>query len=111
MAAATRATVAPPARDSLNRAGPSANLAGDSSPGPAPLALTDKLQETARVLGEWSYLMPRRARLLLLLASTCLCSAGPRPSAAADDFAFHHENVMGTSLELRVVADHAEAAR
>jgi thiamine biosynthesis lipoprotein ApbE len=30
---------------------------------------------------------------------------------AAGDFDFHHENVMGTSLELRVRADDSEAAR
>ncbi|MGC1718227.1 MAG: hypothetical protein WA746_04515 [Isosphaeraceae bacterium] len=28
-----------------------------------------------------------------------------------DDFAFFHENVMGTSLELRVLADDRESAR
>jgi thiamine biosynthesis lipoprotein ApbE len=34
-----------------------------------------------------------------------------RPSRASDDFTFHHENVMGTSLELRVRADDPAGAR
>src|SRR3954466_3023252 len=29
---------------------------------------------------------------------------------AADDYVFHHENVMGTSLELRVTADNPASA-
>src|SRR5262249_38359852 len=33
------------------------------------------------------------------------------PAGAAEEFAFYHENVMGTSLELRLQADQAEAAR
>ena len=34
-----------------------------------------------------------------------------RPTFAVDDYAFFHENVLGTSLELRVIADNREAAR
>lgn len=35
---------------------------------------------------------------------------GSRAAGAAENYAFYHENVMGTSLELRVLADSAEAA-
>jgi thiamine biosynthesis lipoprotein ApbE len=40
-----------------------------------------------------------------------LCGVAARPTAAAEDFAFFHENVMGTSLELRVLAADAETAQ
>ena len=43
--------------------------------------------------------------LLIVLLGTC------RSTPAADEFAFFHENVMGTSLELRVQADSEEIAR
>src|SRR5947209_5886486 len=55
--------------------------------------------------------MPRPARITVILLGTCLCGAGSRPACASEDFAFYHENVMGTSLELRVRADDAAAAR
>src|SRR3954447_696 len=51
------------------------------------------------------------AAVFVLVAWSWHVGAGPRPAVAADDFAFHHENVMGTSLELLVRAEGAEAAR
>src|SRR4051812_35079681 len=64
-------------------------------------------------------IMPRPSRIAVcvLVAWSWLVGAGPGPAVAGDDhdhgydFAFAHENVMGTSLELRVQADDAEAAR
>src|SRR5579875_1773019 len=52
--------------------------------------------------------MPRPLRFAFLLLGPWLVAAGGRAASAAEDFAFYHENVMGTSLELRVRAD-AEA--
>lgn len=54
--------------------------------------------------------MPRP--LLALPWLVCLISflAGPASIPAAEEHAFFHENVMGTSLELRVLADDAESA-
>lgn len=40
-----------------------------------------------------------------------ICGAGVPQSEAGEDFVFYHEDVMGTSLELRVGTDDAEAAR
>ena len=37
--------------------------------------------------------------------------ASARPAFAVDDFAFFHENVLGTSLELRVMADDQQSAQ
>jgi FAD:protein FMN transferase len=42
---------------------------------------------------------------VLLVGMTC------GASAAAETFVFHHENVMGTSMELRLAADSEELAR
>jgi thiamine biosynthesis lipoprotein ApbE len=39
-----------------------------------------------------------------------LCGPCTSESTAAEDFVFHHENVMGTSLELFVRAEHPQAA-
>jgi FAD:protein FMN transferase len=39
-----------------------------------------------------------------------VCSSYVRMAAAGDEFSFYHENVMGTSLELRVRAETREAA-
>ena len=39
-------------------------------------------------------------RIAVCLAGAVLWGAGPR-LARAEDYAFYHENVMGTSLELR----------
>ena len=56
--------------------------------------------------------MPHPRRVILLVVDVALRPV-PRQSraSAAEDFAFFHENVMGTSLELRVLADDLEAAR
>jgi FAD:protein FMN transferase len=55
--------------------------------------------------------MTRPLRIAVCILGAWLCGEAPRPAVAADDFAFFHENVMGTSLELRVRADGPEAAR
>jgi thiamine biosynthesis lipoprotein len=55
--------------------------------------------------------MPRPSRITVYVLGAWLCGVGWRSAVAADDFAFYYENVMGTSLELLVRADDAEAAR
>ena len=55
--------------------------------------------------------MLRPSRIAVPILAAWLCVVCPRSSVAAEDFAFHHEDVMGTALELRVLADGAEAAR
>src|SRR4051812_29347422 len=55
--------------------------------------------------------MPNPRRVIGLAVATCLALAAARPASAGEDVAFFHENVMGTSLELRVLADDLEAAR
>jgi len=50
-------------------------------------------------------------RVLLTAGLAWLCGAAPRSVPAADDFAFFHENVMGSSLELRVLADDLKTAQ
>jgi thiamine biosynthesis lipoprotein ApbE len=52
--------------------------------------------------------MFRRSPLALLALGCCL--GGPHPGVAGE-YVVHHENVMGTSLELRLRADSPEAAR
>ena len=53
------------------------------------------------------YPVHRLARAMaVLLSALCLNVA-----RAADSYVFHHENVMGTSLELQVLADSDGAAR
>lgn len=54
--------------------------------------------------------MSRILRIAVYLASAVLYASSPRP-ARAGDYAFYHENVMGTSLELRVRAVDEAAAR
>jgi thiamine biosynthesis lipoprotein ApbE len=54
--------------------------------------------------------MPYRTRLLLLVVGAWFAVTSSRPALGAEDFAFYHENVMGTSLELRVIARGPEAA-
>jgi thiamine biosynthesis lipoprotein ApbE len=49
--------------------------------------------------------------VLLTLSLAVFGWADGRPARAAGDYDFHHENVMGTSLELRVRADGPEPAR
>jgi thiamine biosynthesis lipoprotein len=55
--------------------------------------------------------MPSRSRIGVYILGAWLGVLCPRPAVAADDYAFYHENVMGTSLDLRVRADNARAAR
>src|SRR3954451_15660253 len=45
------------------------------------------------------------------LAGVLLCALAAGPAPEARDYEFRHENVLGTSLELRVRADTEEAAR
>ena len=51
--------------------------------------------------------MTRRSATLVALLVAWAC----RPGIAAEDYSFSHDNVMGTSLDLRVRADNAKAAR
>ena len=55
--------------------------------------------------------MPHPSRISVCVLGVWLCGVCSRSAGAADDFVFYHENVMGTSLELGVRADDAEAAR
>jgi thiamine biosynthesis lipoprotein ApbE len=54
-----------------------------------------------------------RSSITLLIHVLCAIVGGANcgRAAVADEFAFHHENVMGTSLELRIQAGSPEAAR
>jgi thiamine biosynthesis lipoprotein ApbE len=54
--------------------------------------------------------MNRFTRIAVCLAGAVLWGVGPR-LARADGYAFYHENVMGTSMELRVRAVDEAAAR
>lgn len=54
--------------------------------------------------------MARLQQILGLTIAAIFCGTFPLPILAGD-FAFHHENVMGTSLELQVRAENLEAAR
>jgi FAD:protein FMN transferase len=49
------------------------------------------------------------SRPAVLILSVLICCGYAR-QAVGDEFVFYHENVMGTSLELRVSADRPEAA-
>jgi FAD:protein FMN transferase len=53
---------------------------------------------------------PRSAWFFVYIVSTCLLSLCSPSASAAVDFTFYHENVMGTSLELRVRAEDRTAA-
>src|SRR6516162_3809073 len=55
-------------------------------------------------------IMKHSTRIAAYLLGALLCGAGPRTGRAAD-YEFYHENVMGTSLELRVRAVEEPAAR
>jgi thiamine biosynthesis lipoprotein ApbE len=55
--------------------------------------------------------MRLRVRIVVFIFGAGFFGLTVRPGAAAEDFAFYHENVMGTSLELKVRADTAAAAR
>lgn len=54
--------------------------------------------------------MSRILRIAVYLAGAFICGSNPHP-ARAGDYDFHHENVMGTSLALRVQAVDEAAAR
>ena len=66
---------------------------------------------TPRPLGASQPTMRRSRRFALILRGAILASAFCTSAAASQDFVFYHENVLGTSLELCVRADSAEAAR
>jgi thiamine biosynthesis lipoprotein ApbE len=53
----------------------------------------------------------RPPRVAAYLLAALLCGIGPRRARAVDEYEFHHENVIGTSLELRVRAEDERAAR
>jgi len=55
--------------------------------------------------------MLRSSWIFVYLPSALVWGAWLRPAAAAADFAFHHENVMGTSLALWVRAESPDLAR
>ena len=55
--------------------------------------------------------MAHRIRLICRTFCIWICAAYARPAFCVDDYAFFHENVMGTSLELRVLADDLESGR
>ena len=54
---------------------------------------------------------PTLTRFAVILSGTILTHALSWPAVASEDFAFSHENVLGTSLELCVRAENPEAAR
>ena len=55
--------------------------------------------------------MPSASRYAVILAGLFLAHEPFSGAIASEGFSFYHENVLGTSLELRVRADNAEAAR
>ena len=55
--------------------------------------------------------MSRPSRIVLSVLGAWCWALEPRPVTAAEEFVFHHENVMGTALELRVRAIDLGAAR
>src|SRR5690349_15794729 len=57
--------------------------------------------------------MPRPLRIVACALGAWLCGIGPMAgfAVAADDYAYFHEGVLGTSCELRVRADSEAAAR
>ena len=62
-------------------------------------------------LGAAPPIMPQISRIAIGLAGAivgCLCGL---PVFASEDFAFYHENVLGTSLALHVRCDNEQAAR
>ena len=50
------------------------------------------------------------SRSAVWILSVLICCGYARQAVGDDEFVFYHENVMGTSLELRVRADSPEAA-
>ena len=61
-------------------------------------------------LGDGKSIMTSSSRIAAYLMSALLWGLSPR-LALADDYEYHHENVMGTSLELRVRAVDGAAAQ
>jgi thiamine biosynthesis lipoprotein len=55
--------------------------------------------------------MAHPERMICWTLCAWFCCTSARPALGVDDFACFHENVMGTSLELRVLADDRESAR
>ncbi len=55
--------------------------------------------------------MAHPERMIWWTLCAWFCCTSARPALGVDDFAFCHENVMGTSLELRVLAGDRESAR
>jgi thiamine biosynthesis lipoprotein ApbE len=55
--------------------------------------------------------MVHSARIAAYLMAALLWGAGPRLALATEDYEYYHENVMGTSMELRVLADDEKSAR
>jgi FAD:protein FMN transferase len=55
--------------------------------------------------------MPQFPRLAILLMCAIFAHWISAPGVASDNFSFYHENVLGTSLELSVLADTEKAAR
>ena len=54
--------------------------------------------------------MPRLPKGVVFVLGVWLGGVCSYAFAAAEDHVYHHENVMGTSLELRVTANDSEAA-
>ena len=55
--------------------------------------------------------MPQVPRLAIILICAIFAHWLAARGVASDDFSFFHENVLGTSLELSVLADSEKAAR
>jgi hypothetical protein len=55
--------------------------------------------------------MAHPERMIWWTLCAWFCCTSARPASGVDDFAFCHENVMGTSLELRVLAGDRESLR
>jgi FAD:protein FMN transferase len=62
-------------------------------------------------LGAMPPIMPQSSRFAIFLVAMVVASLRGLPVFASDDFAFYHENVLGTSLALHVRCDSEEAAR
>ena len=72
------------------------------SPGQGRLSPTDH--------GAKDLAMPRRTRLVSCLLILLVVAPSATSFGSGTEFAFYHENVMGTSLELRVRAENRKAA-
>ena len=56
-------------------------------------------------------IMPHPERVICWILCAWFCCASGHRAFGVDDYAFFHENVMGTSLELRVLAEDRDSAR